>query len=521
MIGSTIGNYVVRDKIGEGGMGVVYVAEHPRIGRKVAIKVLLPEYSQNPEVVARFFTEARASSAIKNEHIIDIIDFGELPDKSSYIIMEWLEGQSLTQLLEREGRVSQERALHIARGIGRALQSAHSHNIVHRDLKPDNIFLVTRGDDHEFAKVLDFGIAKLLGNEGAGAPVVASKTRTGAIIGTPIYMSPEQCRGVAVDERSDIYSLGIIVYQMLCGQVPFAAEGLGELLLKHMTEAPRPPRELQPLLAESVERAVLMALEKDPAKRHRNVADFIAALGGAFTSPMQARRATEPVLPTASPITAAHVSATDTIGAAVGETMAASEPRRRSGGGSMYLALAAILLIGGGGAAFMLRENGKTTTPDHAKVLATATPRVEAPPGTHPPVPRPSKPRMVRLEVRTATPGAKIEIDGQGKENFYSEELLGDGRDVRVVIRAPGYERYDEIVKLDRPITISESLLPSGHHKTDTGTRLPAAPKPYAKPEAKPDGKSDVPKPGHDADKGPIIYKGTKSKLDTSDPYAQ
>src|SRR5262245_59225054 len=218
MIGRTIGNYLLSRKIGEGVMGAVYFAQHPRIGRKVAIKVLHPELSKNPEIVARFFTEAKAANEIKNEHIIEILDFGELDDGTSYFIMEWLEGRSLAEAMGATGKFTIERSLHVLRGVGRALAAAHARGIVHRDLKPDNIFLIPRGDETEFVKVLDFGIAKLMTSD----PMARYKTQTGAIMGTPYYMSPEQCRGNTreIDHRSDIYSVGVIVYQMVAGKLP-------------------------------------------------------------------------------------------------------------------------------------------------------------------------------------------------------------------------------------------------------------------------------------------------------------
>src|SRR6185436_3767475 len=152
--------YVVKQQIGQGGMGAVYLAEHVRLGKRVAIKVLLPAISAQPDLVRRFFNEAKAATEIHNPHIVDVIDFGELDDGSTYIIMEWLEGRSLAEALA-EGRFNLARAVHVARGIGRALSAAHERGIVHRDLKPDNIFLVRHDDDPDFVKVLDFGIAKL------------------------------------------------------------------------------------------------------------------------------------------------------------------------------------------------------------------------------------------------------------------------------------------------------------------------------------------------------------------------
>jgi serine/threonine-protein kinase len=546
VIGTTIGNYVVRDKIGEGGMGVVYVAEHPRIGRKVAIKVLLPEYSQNPDVVARFFTEARASSAIKNEHIIDIIDFGELADGSSYIIMEWLEGRPLTAVLGSEGKLSVERALHVARGIGRALAAAHGRGIVHRDLKPDNVFLVQRGDDPEFVKVLDFGIAKLLGPDtkdgGAGAAKLASKTRTGAIIGTPMYMSPEQCRGVAVDERSDIYSLGVIGYQMLTGKVPFEAEGLGELLLKHMTEPPQPLRELVPTLPENVERAVLRALAKEPDKRQARVEDFVAELGGQVTAPIVAQRETGPVRAPA-PTAAVHATATatDTIGAAAGETIAGTQPPPGRSGMVWFAVpalglatVAAVILLkdprGAGGSGEPVSAG--TARPAPAAKVESATP---VPVPTAPP-----PPARALLEVRATPADARITIDGTVQQNPYAAELVRDGHAYVVEISAAGYVSHRETVTLDQPRTVAAVLAPEsasartpdkkGSKRHDV--KLPAPPpgtqdpKPVAKsdapaaprPDAKPDAKTDAKPAKKAASTDDNTYKGTKAKLITDFP---
>ena len=180
MIGQSVGNYVIQRLLGEGGMGVVYLAEHPRIGRKVAIKVLLRELSANAQAVTRFFNEARASSEIRNEHIVDVLDFGELGDGSSYLVMEFLDGPTLTHLL-CGGPLGIRRTLHIVNGVGRALGAAHAAGIVHRDLKPDNVMLVQRAGDDDFVKVLDFGMAKILTGPGADSQL----SKIGIVPGTP------------------------------------------------------------------------------------------------------------------------------------------------------------------------------------------------------------------------------------------------------------------------------------------------------------------------------------------------
>jgi eukaryotic-like serine/threonine-protein kinase len=277
----TIHNYVIKQQIGQGGMGAVYLAEHARIGRRVAIKVLLPATSAQPDLVRRFFNEAKAAAEIRNPHIVDVIDFGELEDGTSYIIMEWLEGRSLAEALAKDGRIAIPRAVHIARGIGRALTAAHERGIVHRDLKPDNIMLVRHDDDADFVKVLDFGIAKLTMSGASDVQTVA-----GAIMGTPHYMSPEQCRGAVVDQRTDVYALGVILYEMLSGRRPFAGSNMAELFEAHLHQTPPPLRAIDPKIPPTVEQAILQALAKDPDKRFARVDALVNAFADVLTGPM-------------------------------------------------------------------------------------------------------------------------------------------------------------------------------------------------------------------------------------------
>src|ERR1700690_2325398 len=211
LIGQTVGNYLVTQKLGEGGMGSVYLAEHPGIGKKVALKVLHNEFSANREVAERFFHEAKAVNAIGHPNIVDIVDYGMLQagasghDQLVYFIMEYLAGGTLSDLIRAEAPLPPERALMIALQVADALAASHKCGIVHRDLKPDNIILISRGRERDFVKLLDFGIAKLTGHAQG-----SHRTRTGIVLGTPAYMSPEQCEGRAnVDHRTDVYALGI------------------------------------------------------------------------------------------------------------------------------------------------------------------------------------------------------------------------------------------------------------------------------------------------------------------------
>ncbi|MCA9581367.1 MAG: serine/threonine protein kinase, partial [Myxococcales bacterium] len=253
LIGRTIdGRYVVEKVLGEGGMGLVYRAKHTVLNKPLAIKVLRPDVSKDEEIIRRFRQEAQSATAIGNQHIIDIIDFGTLPDASTYFVMEFLDGRDLTHVVENDSPLSVERAVHITRQLCRALGAAHEAGIVHRDLKPDNIYLVRRGDDDSFVKVLDFGIAKVGGT-------TQKLTKAGAVFGTPHYMSPEQCSGADTDHRTDIYALGVIMYEMVTGKVPFEADNLMGILTKHMYEAPMPPSgfELDHVVDPEIEAVIL------------------------------------------------------------------------------------------------------------------------------------------------------------------------------------------------------------------------------------------------------------------------
>jgi serine/threonine protein kinase len=288
MEGTVIGQYRVTKKLGEGGMGAVYGAEHALLGRKAAIKMLLPTLSSNQEIVQRFFNEARAATAIADPGIVQIFDFGYHTDGSAYIVMEYLEGEPLDSRLKRLGRLNPFDALRIMRQASSSLAAAHSRGIIHRDLKPENIFLVA---DREVAggerpKLLDFGIAKLTND--AESKV---KTHTAAIMGTPMYMSPEQCRGAgAVDARSDVYALGCVLYHLIVGKTPFDGEGVGEIIASHLREPPPVPSQQLPGLPPELDALILRCLQKQPDQRFQSaneLADNIGWLLGASGQPSQ------------------------------------------------------------------------------------------------------------------------------------------------------------------------------------------------------------------------------------------
>jgi len=274
VIGERIGAYLVVQQIGEGGMGSVWMAEHTMIGRRAAIKMLHAHISSQPDLTTRFFNEAKAAAAINDAGIVQIFDFGQHTDGRAYIVMELLEGESLEQRLARLGRLSLGEALHIMQQVASSLGAVHQRGIVHRDLKPDNIFLVRDlvAASGERAKILDFGIAKISGGSGL-------KTEISVVMGTPMFMSPEQCRGAGlVDQRSDVYSLGCVLFMLLTGRPPFVAEGTGEIIAMHLREPAPAPSSLVPGVPHNIDALVLRCMEKDPARRFASATDLAAAL---------------------------------------------------------------------------------------------------------------------------------------------------------------------------------------------------------------------------------------------------
>jgi serine/threonine protein kinase len=342
-VGQVIDNrYLVESLLARGGMGVVYRCRHQVIGKRFAVKIIRSNMAHLSDAPRRFLMEAKAASAIGNEHIIDIVDYGSLADGSAYLVMELLEGMPLSDLIARHDTLPTRRIVSIAMQVCEGLRAAHEAGIVHRDLKPENIFLSNRRSG-DFVKILDFGIAKM---SMPGEPL----TKKGLIVGTPHYMSPEQAAGLPVDPRGDIYSLGVILYELATGRVPFDATHYMAVLAKHMT-APPPPFDSLGLEREQpteFEALVQTCLAKRPEERFQSMAELLEALERLF------RR-----LPPTAPLLRGHLPAVDLLSsppppprettpvsgpalpAAVGRTLPAPPGRRDLG-----LALLAVVVLG-------------------------------------------------------------------------------------------------------------------------------------------------------------------------------
>jgi hypothetical protein len=464
MIGEIVGAYRIVKKLGEGGMGAVYLGEHLRIARKAAIKVLLPELSVNHQIVARFFSEARATSQIRHPGIVEILDSDVLPTGNAYIIMELLEGESLGDHLRGGRRLSVQRAASLTRSVADALVAAHEQGIVHRDLKPDNVFLLNAGSRPPIypIKILDFGIAKLM-HTGEGN----YKTKTGSILGTPVYMSPEQCRGSGtIDHRTDIYSLGCMFFEMICGRPPFTNEGFGELIQSHLSVVPPELRSFDPAISPAVNALGARLLAKSPADRPQTMAALVQELDAAMAgAPAASAERGEPVAARAAPADAGTGPASSgaretpriqtTLRSAASETFPdvgtgvapAAAKGRKTGVVVLVGAALAAAIVGG-----MYLRRGVEPAPG-ATSAATA-PAAPGPAAANVVAAPPVEPDTVRIDVSDAPADLTLTVDGTPGR---LPVVLPRGREVHTLtFQAPGFQ--DRTLKLDASLNRTVTL---------------------------------------------------------------
>ena len=351
LVGQVVADrYHVVKKLGEGGMGQVYLAEHVKMGRRSAIKVMNPAMVHDPDAVARFNREASNASRISHPNVCAIYDFGETPDGLIFLAMEFIEGEPLTDLLEREGALPVPRATAIFLQTADALQAAHDLGIVHRDLKPDNIMLSRKKGGGDTVKVVDFGIAKAVGGDQAGQKV----TKTGLVVGTPEFMSPEQLSGDTLDGRSDLYSLALVFYRMLIGKLPFEATSVQETMIKRLTDEPIKLAEARPDLSfpAGLQPVLDTALARTPMERYQSVAKFAADVAAVTGRP-----------------TTGAVARTHSKGDAEAKTQllapisAAAASRKKR---SLIPVVAGVVVILAGGGAWMALNGGSKANPNRA-----------------------------------------------------------------------------------------------------------------------------------------------------------
>jgi serine/threonine-protein kinase len=357
------GRYQVDYVLGVGSMGIVYGARHAAVGKLVAIKALRAHLADDAEAIQRFNAEATAATSIGNQHIVETFDFGRLPDGAAYMVMEYLEGRSLAELIEGWSPLTLERMLKIGVQIAEALNAAHLAGIVHRDLKPDNVFLCEREHDPDFVKILDFGIAKFGVSQ-------ARLTQAGAVFGTPAYMSPEQALGKATDGRTDIYALGVMLYEMACGRVPFQGENALAVLAMHSNEPPEPLSSRKPDVSPELEAIVHKCLQKDPDARYATMAELAADLARlASGMPVRAEPLPSVALP---PVTAAE----DVVTLPEIAPIPLSSPTPAGGGGVPWPLVLFLLVAVAGGAYYFSRHRQASTAP----AVAHAEPKPLPPP---------------------------------------------------------------------------------------------------------------------------------------------
>ena len=453
------GRYRLIGRIGKGGMGIVYEAEHVGLDKRVAVKFLLDKFTDDREVVERFHREARTASRIGHANIIDVTDVGTTDDGRPFLVMELLAGQDLARVISEGGPMPAARAVHITRQLLQGLDAAHAKGIVHRDMKPENVFLVHRGEDPDFVKVMDFGISKLI----AANESKVRLTATGAVIGTPIYMAPEQVMAqTELDQRVDLYAVGVMLFELLAGRPPFIANSYLGLVTQHLQAQPPPLASLRPDLPPALVAAVHHALEKDPAQRFQTALEFARALPSAAQLRELDGKVTLGDTDGVRSVTEGARAASPVRTVDTGEPREGLEPARRRSATWIVLGAAA-LAVGMIVVAATMRDRGGNRGAGAVPAERAGTGEATA----TPPAPAP-QPRIVaigKLEVRTTPPGARVYVDDadRGTTPIVIDEVEAGRRELRIELGGHlGLSKFVTVVA-GETLVVAEALTPDGN----------------------------------------------------------
>jgi eukaryotic-like serine/threonine-protein kinase len=477
LLGSTIdGRYIIESLLGQGGMGFVYAARHAIIDKRVAIKVLRKEAAQDESAAQRFIVEAKAASKIGHQNIVDITDFGVLPDNHAYFVMEFLDGPTLAKIQTDIGRFDALRAISITVQIARGLHAAHQKGIIHRDLKPENVFVLSRDGQDDMIKIVDFGIAKDKAHS-------KKLTQVGMVLGTPEYMSPEQATGQATDHRVDMYALGCMLYEMLVGDVPFKGDNATKTLTSHVFDTVVPPSVRNPELniPPALEVVVMKTLSKKPTDRYADMKELMneldkveADLRAGRLGPAKPRdpEAMRDTVRSQNPIGGARPRSED-------DDEDLKPPRSDL---PLYLGIgaAAVVLIGMTIAAVSRGGAKPAVSP-----VAVSAPAAAVAPTTAPPATEETARKQVEIVLRTLPPGAEI-FDGPerlGESPLQLKRPL-DNSTLSLTIRHGGYKDVSRDVVLDRDRDVEVVLVPKP--KAVASAHRPTAPAPQTAPAAQP-----------------------------------
>jgi hypothetical protein len=477
LIGRAIGGrFKVLALIARGGMGKVYRAEQAPLGRICALKVLNPAYAgeHDPEFHKRFFLEASVASKLTHPNTVTVFDYGRTDDDIYYMAMEHLDGLTLHRAIRDAGSLPEERAVHIARQVCRSLREAHSRSVIHRDLKPANIFLTTHGDETDFVKILDFGLVKNVAEKGEDL------TQTGMFMGSPKYMAPEQIRGNRVDARTDIYALGIILYEMLTGKVPFDRPNSVNILMAHVQEAPPSMRQMNPSLTvtRALEETVAACMEKDPARRLRSMDEVLISL----------RRCGEPETTTVPPAISGWEP---TERASLSASASRRLQLRRAIGSNWALVGAAaggLALVGMIGFAAARRVVSRSTPA--LPLTQTMLVPGSAVPGAATAMPSAviplAAPIAVKLRVSTDPEGASVKENGVELCSTTPCDILYEGGDAdpsrehKLTLSRQGYRSEVRSLRVgDGPVSLKLTLVQRGASSPPKTAETPAVPTGY------------------------------------------